>query len=243
MNNIARKLRTPEDNDHFRRAMIPVDEAFWASEQRWGVGRLERLVSPATLAAYQRGWSAYRLALEEGDASAREAIGPKMIAALAFMDAEASAAGHKPLDVSTWETALPDGRVLVVVRTQAEASAVIRAEKAPKAASAAPRLGMTVVAETVAPEAPSTESTLPPDLAVTVRDQHEGRALTVLTMAEVARLLLLAEGKVSGTEWEGTAAHSGRQADEMAAHDLARQGYPMSEPLTIPQPSAVVLPF
>ena len=56
----ARKLRTADDNDRFRAALIPVDEAMWASEQRYGVGRLERLVSPATLAAYQRGWSAYR---------------------------------------------------------------------------------------------------------------------------------------------------------------------------------------
>ena len=239
----ARKLRTPEDNDRFRRALIPVDEAFWASEQRYGVGRLERLVSPATLAAYQRGWSAYRQALESGDADALEAIGPKMIAALAFMDAEASAAGNKPLDVSTWETALPDGRVLVVVRTAAEAVAVSRAEKAPKAVSAAPRLGMTVVSDPVAPEPPSTESTLPVDLVATIRHQHEGRALTVLTMAEVARLLLMAEGRVAGVEWEGTPAPSGRQQDEMAAHDMARSGYPMSEPLTVAQPSAVVLPF
>ena len=243
----ARKLRSPDDADRFRRALIQVDQAFFDSEQKYGVGRLERLVTPATLAAYQRGWAAYRLALEEGDADALEQIGPKMIQALAVMDAEATAAGHKPLDVSTWETALPDGRVLVVVRTAAEASAVIRAEKAPNAVSTAPRLGMTVVSDPVAPEPPSTETTLPADLAVTVRQQHEGRALTVLTMAEVARLLLMAEGRVAGprgsNEWEGTPAPSGRQQDEMAAHDLARQGYPMSEPLTVAQPSAVVLPF
>ena len=239
----ARKLRTADDSDRFRAAMIAPDEAFFASEQKWGVGRLERIISPSTLAAYQRGWSAYRLALEEGDAAAVEAIGPKMIQALTVMNAEATAAGHKPLDVSTWETALPDGRVLVVVRTAAEAVAVSRAEKAVKAVSAAPRLGMTVVSDPVAPEPPSTETTLPVDIVATIRHQHEGRALTVLTMAEVARLLLLAEGKVSGVEWEGTPAHSGRQADEMAAHDLVRSGYPMSEPLTVAQPSAVILPF
>jgi hypothetical protein len=239
----ARKLRTPEDNDRFRRALVQVDQAFWASEQRWGVGRLERIISPSTLAAYQRGWAAYRQALEEGDADALEQIGPKMIAALAFMDAEATQAGHKPLAPDTWETALPDGRVLVIVRTAAEAVAVSRAEKAVKAVSAAPRLGMTVVAETVAPETPSTETTLPVDIVATIRHQHEGRALTVLTMAEVARLLLMAEGRVTGVEWQGTPAPSGRQQDEMAAHDLSRQGYPMSEPLTVAQPSAVVLPF
>jgi hypothetical protein len=222
-----RKLRTPEDHDRFRRALIPVDEAFWASEQKWGVGRLERIISPATLAAYQRGWSAYRQALEEGDAPAVEAIGPKMIQALAVMDAEATAAGHKPLAPDTWEAALPGGRVLVVVRTNAEASAVLRASRGPGEGG----------------DGASYETTIPPDLAVTVREQHEGRALTVVTMAEVVRLLLMAEGKVTGVEWEGTPAHSGRQADEMAAYDLARGGYPLSVPLTAPQPSAVLLDF
>jgi hypothetical protein len=33
-----RKLRTPEDHQRFRLALITVDEAMWASEQRWGVG-------------------------------------------------------------------------------------------------------------------------------------------------------------------------------------------------------------
>jgi hypothetical protein len=220
----VRKMRSADDVDRFRAALIPVDQAFFESEQRFGVGRLERLVSPATLASYRRGWDAYRQALEDGDPDALESVGPKMVAALAFMTNEAETAGYKPLDVSTWETALPDGRVLVVCRTQAEASAVLRAANKAQGGTSA-------------------ETTLPPDLAMTIRHQHENRALTVLTMAEVARLLLLAEGKVSGVEWEGTPTHSGRQADEMAAHDFARSGYPLNAPLDAPQPSAVVLPF
>jgi len=223
----ARKLRTSDDNDRFRRALIPVDEAMWASEQKYGVGRLERLVSPATLAAYQRGWSAYRLALEEGDAAAVEQIGPKMIQALVVMDAEATQAAHKPLAPDTWEADMGDGVTLVVVRTNAEASAVLRASRAPGEAS----------------DGASYETTLPPDLAVTVRDQHEGRALVVITMAEIVRLLRAQETGLWGTKWEGTPAPSGRQQDEMAAHDMARSGYPMSEPLTVAQPSAVILDF
>jgi len=224
----ARKLRTADDNDRFRAALIPVDEAMWASEQRYGVGRLERLVSPATLAAYQRGWSAYRQALESGDAGALEIIGPKMIQALAVMDTEATAAGHKPLAPDTWEADMGNGVTLVVVRTNAEASAVLRASRVPGGAAA---------------DGLSYETTLPPDLAVTVRDQHEGRALVVITMAEIVRLLRAQETGLWGTKWQGTPAHSGRQADEMAAHDMARSGYPMSEPLTVAQPSAVILPF
>jgi hypothetical protein len=209
----ARKIRSPEDYDRFRMAILPVDQAFFQSEQRWGVGRLERLVSLSTLQAYRRGWDAYRIALDDCDGEALEQIGPKMITALAFMDAEATAAGHQPLAPDTWEAALPDGRVLCVVRTQAEASAVIRASQARDGASY--------------------ETTIPPDLAMTVRSQHEGRALVVVTMSEIARLLTMAEGKVTGTVWEGNATHSGRQNDEMSAHDQARSGYPLKEPLAV----------
>ena len=201
-------IRTSQQADQFRMALIPIDQAFWASEQTWGVGRLERLVSPATLAAYQRGWTLYRAALEDGDGAALEVIGPKMIRALEVMAAEAEAAGHKPLAPETWEVALPDGRVLVIVRSQAEASAAVL-----RASRAADGLAY--------------ETTLPPDLAVTVRSQHEGRALVVLTLAEVGRLLTMAEAKAAGVEWEGTTTSgSGRQMDELAAHDLVRQRLP-----------------
>ena len=226
MNNIARKLRTPEDNDRFRRALIPVDEAFWASEQRHGVGRLERIVSPATLAAYQRGWSAYRQALEEGDADALEAVGPKMVAALAFMTNEVEHAGHKPLDVSTWETPLgDDGTVLVLTRTNAEQSAVIRAANG-KAFTAAPGGATRVEADN--------ETKLPPDVMLTVRGQHEGRAIEVWTIREVANLIL-AHGSVAREprKWQGEPAFSGAKGGEGDAADIARSGYPLEKPLVL----------
>ena len=77
----------------------------------------------------------------------------------------------------------------------------------------------------------SDETTLPPDLAITVRDQHEGRALVVVTMAEIVRLLRAQETGLWGTKWEGTPAESGRVMDEGAAADLVRSGYPLSEPI------------
>jgi hypothetical protein len=203
--------------------MVPIDEAMWASEQRWGVGRLERIISPTTLAAWQRGWSAYRVALDDCDGAAVESIGPKMVQALAVMSAEATAAGHQPLAPDTWEADMGNGVVLVVCRTSAEASAVLRASRASDGASF--------------------ETTLPPDLAVTVRQQHEGRALCVITLAEIVRLLQRSETGLWGTRWEGTPAASGRQLEEMAAHDMARSGYPMPAPLAVTEPSAVVLDF
>ena len=202
-------------------ALVPVDQAFHASEQKYGVGRLERLVSPSTLASYKRGWDAYRAAIEAGDGEAAEAIGPKMIAALAFMDAEATKAGHQPLAPDVWETPLADGTVLVICRTGAEASAVLRASQGRDGASY--------------------ETTLPPDLAITVRNSHEGRALTVWTMAEVARLIerhgsIVAEG----VKWDGTPAPSGVQLEEGAAADIVRSGYPLDQPLAGAAPNALL---
>ena len=115
--------------DRLTAAMAPIDAAMFASEQRWGVARLERLVGTATLESYRRGWTAYRAAIESNDADAVEAIAPKMIAALAYMAREAEAAGHAPLSVERWEAPLEgdaEGRVLVIVRTQAEAHAIAR---------------------------------------------------------------------------------------------------------------------
>src|SRR5689334_4945683 len=102
------KNHTPTDHDRLVAALAPVDQAFRESEKRHGVGRLERLVSAATLASYRRGWIAYRAAIESGDAAAVEQIGPKMIAALKYMAAEAEAAGHKPLSVDAWEAPMED---------------------------------------------------------------------------------------------------------------------------------------
>jgi hypothetical protein len=219
MSGVARKLRTDDEQERFRLALVPVDQAFWESEQKYGVGRLERLVSSSTLAAYRRGWTRYRQAVEASDGAEVEIVGPLMIAALAFMDREATQAGHPPLAPDTWEAPLGDGRTLVVVRSNAEAAAVLRGAKGG-----------------------SWETTLPPDLAVTVRNQHEGRALVVITMAEIVGLLKRAEREVNvGTTWEGDAAPSGRVMGEGAAADLARSGYPL--PVPIGADVSVPLPF
>jgi hypothetical protein len=215
---VVNKARSAEDANRFRLALAPVDEAFHRSEQRWGVSRLERLVSTPTLASYQRGWERYRVALEECDAAAVEEVGPLMIQALAFMDAEASAAGHAPLDPVTWEAPMSDGAVLVVVRTNAEAIAVQRA------------------ALSIGSAPPPLDDRLPPDLALAVRAIHEGRRLEVWTLAEIVRLIEAHAGPVEANprrarRWEGSDAPTGVQADEGAAADLARRGWPLDAPL------------
>lgn len=118
--------KTANDRDRMTAALSPTDQAFLASETKWGVARLERLVSTSTLESYRKGWLLYQQAINDGDAGAVEAVGAKMRAALAYMDHEATAAGHAPLSVDRWEAVLEDGSVLVVVRTLAEAHAIAR---------------------------------------------------------------------------------------------------------------------
>jgi hypothetical protein len=251
------RIRTPEDDLRFRLSLTPIDAAFFASEQRWGVGRLERLVSPSTLAAYARGWDAYRQALDASDPDAVAEVGPKMIAALAFMDREAEAAGHQPLDVSCWETPLgDDGTILVLVRTQSEQAAVIRANNATVhtalpagglqatnslAGLAATLNGHTAPTDVVAGLS-AAETTLPPDLAIAVRATHEGRAIEVWDRASIARLIL-AHGSVARQprKWQGSPAHSGQRMAEGDAADLVRTGFPLDADLT--EPPATTTPL
>jgi hypothetical protein len=109
------------------RAEIPrVDEAIRRSEAKWGVGRLSALVSPDTLIRWKRGWDRWSEAVIAGHLDQVREFGPKIIAALAYMDTEATRLGHNPLVPQTWEARCPDGRVLVVVRSLAEAHHVAR---------------------------------------------------------------------------------------------------------------------
>ena len=225
------KIRSDHDHKRFRAALAPVDRAIWESEQKWGVGRLEGLVDPHILISWKKGWDEFRTALETGDPDLTESIGPKVIRALAFMDRHASANGHAPLAPDTWETPLgDDGTILVMVRSNAEQAAVIRAERHASAFSVHPGGG------TRADTAPSAiDARLPADLMLTVRSQHEGRALEVWTIGELARLVLK-HGSVArdGKKWQGEPTKSKVQHEEGATHDWVVSGYPMPGPLTGP---------
>lgn len=229
-------IRSEYAAERFKVALLAVDEVMWKMEQRWGVGRLERIVGPQTLLAYRRGWGRFRQALDTGDVVAMEEIGPKMIVALNIMDQEASQAGQPHLAPETWEVGMADGTVLVVVRTSAEASAIIRAEKTATGFSKAPGGGFRVEPG---------ETGLPIDTAVTIRTQHEGRKLEVWTLAELARLVEKHGGVVgdrSQKHWQGEPAPTGRQLEEGSAADFARQGYPLAAALT-DTPAKAALPF
>lgn len=189
---------TPWGHDEIMAALTPVDQKFREVELFWGVGRLERLVSPGTLESYRRGWEQWRAAIESGDTYAVQSLGPKMIGALGYMDREAKAAGHGPICVDTWEALLPDNRVLCIVRTNAEAHRL----------AAAARLG--------------DDGTLPPDIASAVHHQRAGRELVIWTMAELARVLpaLDVVNQIKRT-WPGATIVSGPVTGETDASDWA----------------------
>jgi hypothetical protein len=191
-------IKVPWQHDAMMAAITPVDEAFRRIEMKYGVGRLERLVSSATLEAYRRGWLKWREAIEGHDTPAAQSLGPKMIAALRFMEKEADAAGAEPLSVETWEAVMADGRVLVVVKTTAEASEVGRAAK----------LGL--------------DAELPPDLTRILEHQRAGREVVVWTMGELARVLPTFDmiGQIKRT-WPGAVITSGPVTGENDASDWA----------------------
>ena len=64
------KIRTSYDRDRLIVALQPVDEAFPSigGQIRGGASLLAGAwSSPATLASYRRGWTAYRAAITDGD--------------------------------------------------------------------------------------------------------------------------------------------------------------------------------
>ena len=117
---------SPDARDAITATTLGVDQCWRDYEAKWGVGRLPLLVTDATRASMRRGMDAWNAAITAGDVAAVQTIGPKIKAALAFMDAEAVAGGNAPLSPVVWEVRRDDGSVIAITRTGAEASAVLR---------------------------------------------------------------------------------------------------------------------
>lgn len=78
-------------------ALGPFDTAARNMERKWGVNRLEGLVSPETAARYGSAVGKLNAAMEANDAAEVAARASVCIRGMAAMDAEASAAGHQPI--------------------------------------------------------------------------------------------------------------------------------------------------
>jgi hypothetical protein len=115
-------IRSAWDQDLIRSALDGLDEIAARHERVWGAGRLRLLVDTELRARFDRQTERVN-GLIWSDLSARdvvphvEALGRGWVA----LDRAARAAGHAPLPPEVWETRGDDGRVVAVVRDNADA--------------------------------------------------------------------------------------------------------------------------
>lgn len=132
-------MPSPEDAATLMALTQGVDHIAVECEHRWGVGRLPLLVTAEMRAKFIRqgdrwrdameaAWNSPMLTRDQIDAVKSTTGG--MERAWRALDAQAKADGAKAIDPDIWEVALADGSIAQIVRTNAEASAVIREGRA-----------------------------------------------------------------------------------------------------------------
>lgn len=95
-------------------ALAPFDTAARAMERKWGVNRLEGLVSPETAARYGSALGKMNAAIEANDPAETAIRVGVCVRGMAALDAEATAAGHRPLPPAVQEIEV-GGQLCVVL--------------------------------------------------------------------------------------------------------------------------------
>ena len=90
-------------------------------ERQWGVGRLRLIVSQELRSRFDRQASMFQSAIDRGTIEDVREQGRRMINAWRALNRVAVDAGEPVLHPLVWEVQLGDGRVVALVRTQAEA--------------------------------------------------------------------------------------------------------------------------
>ena len=106
---------------HGRAALDEADALAIELERKWGCGRLRLVVPPELRARFDsQRWKLLQAQWHGGlEDVVREA--GRMAKAWRALDAAAEAAGAAPLSPEVWELALPDGLVVALTRSRAEA--------------------------------------------------------------------------------------------------------------------------
>lgn len=99
-------------------ALGPFDTAARDTERKWGINRLEGLVSPETAAKYGSAIGKLNAAMNAGDPAEVAMRAGVCIRGMAAMDAEATAAGHQPIIPEAWEFQI-DGKTCALLRDDA----------------------------------------------------------------------------------------------------------------------------
>ena len=107
-------------HDQIQAALQDFDRALHHTEKAWGVDRLPLLVSQETRLKYWKAVDALNEALYTGNADRVKTLAANLVKGLHHLEDEALTANRKTLDPEIWETPLPDGRVLRVVRAWPE---------------------------------------------------------------------------------------------------------------------------
>jgi len=94
-------------------------------ESRWGVSRLERLVSFETAQKWKRQMDKLNKAISENDVFTMPDLVNGTIKGYEAMEVEVIAQGHKPHDAPVaWTVGLPSGKTLAIVRHDKDASLI-----------------------------------------------------------------------------------------------------------------------
>jgi len=107
-------------------ALIEHDFVVNEYESKWGIDRLQELVSSEMRDRFYKQREKLNAAIDNNDGKQTQHEVEVMCRAYVALEREAVAAGHKPLTGERWETPLPDGRVLAITKSFAEAGKVAK---------------------------------------------------------------------------------------------------------------------
>lgn len=99
-------------------ALAPFDRAVRETEVSWGIDRLPELVSPESAAKWGSAVGKLNAAIDSGDVQEVTARVGVCLRGLAALDAEATAAGHRPITPDAWEVSV-DGVTCAILKDDA----------------------------------------------------------------------------------------------------------------------------
>lgn len=120
---------TRGEYDAIRSVVDGVDEVAREQEAKWGVGRLELLVSDDLREKFRKQLQRFNEAIAVHDVERVRQAGPAMRRGWIALDFAATAAGAATIDPDIWEIGLSDGRVVALCRSKADAFAVYHAKR------------------------------------------------------------------------------------------------------------------
>jgi hypothetical protein len=103
-----------------------VDHRCCELDRKWGIARLRLLVDDQLRARFDVQRQLFNAALVDGNEEQVVLHGAAMRRGWDALDAAATDAGAEPIRPEVWECKLPNGEVVAIVRTEAEAQHVCR---------------------------------------------------------------------------------------------------------------------